>query len=90
MEHARVPDTGNYLDGLASIRRTASLARHVPAKFRRVGPDGRDALVDNAAALVALREVGYHGCLSIEYEGDEPAGRAVPRALAHLRETVTG
>jgi sugar phosphate isomerase/epimerase len=78
-------DTGNYVDGLASITRTAHLARHVHAKFRRVGPDGRDALVDHAAVVRVLDEVGYRGCLSVEYEGEEPGERAVPRALAHLR-----
>ena len=59
-------DTGNYVDGLASIRRTAKLARHVHAKFRQVGPDGRDQLVDQAAVVAELRRVGYQGCLSIE------------------------
>lgn len=81
-------DTGNYLDGVASIERTAHLARHVHAKCRRVGPDGRDALVDHAAVVATLRRVGYTGCLSVEYEGEEPAERAVPRAVAHLRELL--
>jgi sugar phosphate isomerase/epimerase len=78
-------DTGNYLDGLASIERTVHLARHVHAKFRRVGPDGRDALVDHAPVVAALRGAGYAGCVSVEYEGEEPGERAVPRALRHLR-----
>ncbi len=81
-------DTGNYVDGLASIRRTAHLARHVHAKFRRVGADGRDALVDHAAAVAELRKAGYQGCLSVEYEGEEPGARTVPRALRHLREVL--
>jgi sugar phosphate isomerase/epimerase len=81
-------DTGNYVDGLASIRRTAHLARHVHAKFRRVGPDGRDALVDHAAVVAELRAAGYQGCLSVEYEGEEPGAQAVPRALRHLREVL--
>lgn len=81
-------DSGNYLDGLASIRRTAALARHVHAKFRRVGPDGADALVDHEAVVAELRRVGYRGCLSIEYEGEEPGHTAVPRAVAHLREVL--
>src|SRR5262245_24382037 len=83
-------DTGNYVDGLASIRRTAHLARHVHAKFRRVGPDGRDAAVDHEAVVAELRRAGYRGCLSVEYEGEEPPESAVPRAVAHLRRLLDG
>jgi sugar phosphate isomerase/epimerase len=83
-------DTGNFVDGLASIRRTAQLARHVHAKFRQVGPDGRDRLVDHEVVIAELRRVGYQGCLSVEYEGEEPAEMAVPRAVAHLRRVLAG
>jgi sugar phosphate isomerase/epimerase len=83
-------DTGNYVDGLASIRRTAGLARHVHAKFREVGPDGRDRLVDHEAVVGELRRVGYQGCLSIEYEGEEPSESAVPRAVAYMRRLLEG
>ena len=81
-------DTGNYLDGLASIERTARLAWHVHAKFTQVLDDGRDARVDQDAAVAALRTVGYKGYVSVEYEGDEPSMTAVPRALAYLRGLV--
>jgi sugar phosphate isomerase/epimerase len=81
-------DTGNYVDGLDSIRRTARLARHVHAKFRRVGVDGRDRLVDHEAVIGELRQVGYQGCLSVEYEGEEAPETAVPRAVAHLRRIL--
>lgn len=81
-------DTGNYLDGLPSIRRTARLARHVHAKCGRIAPDGRDERVDNAAALGALRDAGYAGCVSVEYEGEEASRTAVPRALAYLRRVL--
>jgi sugar phosphate isomerase/epimerase len=33
-----------------------------------------------------LREHGYRGWISLEYEGNEDAGTAVPRSLALLRE----
>ena len=81
-------DTGNYLDGLASIERTARLAWHVHAKFTQVLDDGRDARVDQDAAVAALRTVGYKGYVSVEYEGDEPGMTAVPRALGYLRGLV--
>jgi L-ribulose-5-phosphate 3-epimerase len=83
-------DSGNYLDGLASIQRTARLAWHVHAKFKHVQPDGRDANVDNQATLNCLRQAGYAGCVSVEYEGEEPGATAVPRALGYLRALITG
>ena len=81
-------DTGNYVDGLESIRRTARLARHVHAKFRQVGGDGRDRLVDHEAVVRELRQVGYRGCLSVEYEGEEAPETAVPRAVAYMRRVL--
>src|SRR2546430_1044657 len=81
-------DTGNYLDGLASIERTARLAWHVHAKFTQVLEDGRDARVDQDAAVAVLRKVGYKGYVSVEYEGAEPGATAVPRALTYLRSLV--
>src|SRR5213596_3379627 len=81
-------DTGNYLDGLASIERTARLAWHVHAKFTQVLDDGRDARVDQDAAVAALRTVGHKRYVSGEYARDEPSMTAVPRALAYLRGLV--
>ncbi len=81
-------DTGNYLDGAPSIARTAGLAWHVHAKFTRVGADGRDAGVDQDAAIRALRDVGYAGCISVEYEGEESGRTAVPRIVSYLRRAI--
>lgn len=81
-------DTGNSLDGLASITRTAKMAWYVHAKFTRVLPDGRDARVDHDAALEVLRDAGYDGCVSVEYEGKESGSAAVPRAVAYLRAAI--
>jgi L-ribulose-5-phosphate 3-epimerase len=78
-------DTGNYLDGLASIAATAARAWHVHAKFTEVGADGRDPKVDHDAILPLLLEAGYRGWVSVEYEGAEPGRTAVPRALDYLR-----
>ncbi len=83
-------DTGNYLDGVASIERTVRRAWHIHAKFTRVLPDGGDARVDYAVIIPVLRAAGYDGWLSIEYEGTEPSREAVPRALAYLRRAVNG
>ena len=81
-------DTGNYLDGLRSIARTAALAWHVHAKFTRVAADGRDPGVDHDAIVPLLRAAGYSGWVSVEYEGAEPSRTAVPRALAYLRQAI--
>lgn len=81
-------DTGNYLDGLASIKATVARAWHVHAKFTRVGSDGRDPGIDHDAILALLREAGYGGWISVEYEGAEPSRTAVPRALAYLRRAM--
>ena len=81
-------DTGNYLDGLSSIARTAALAWHAHAKFTRVGADGRDPSVDHDAIVPLLRAAGYSGWVSVEYEGAEPSRTAVPRALAYLRQAI--
>ncbi len=82
-------DTGNYLDGAASIARTAGHAWHVHAKFTRVGGDGRDMRVDQEAALRHLRAAGYAGCVSVEYEGEEPSRTAVPRTVSYLRQVLS-
>ena len=81
-------DSGNYLDGLASITGTAHLAWHVHAKFKQVQPDGRDTGIDQDKALAVLHAAGYQGCVSVEYEGEEPAASAVPRTLRYLRTAV--
>lgn len=83
-------DTGNFLDGTASVARTARRAWHVHAKFTNVGPDGRDAAVDHRRILGLLRDAKYAGCVSVEYEGPEPGRTAVPRIVAHLRDALRG
>jgi sugar phosphate isomerase/epimerase len=81
-------DTGNFLDGLPGIERTARRAWHVHAKFTRVMPDGGDAKVDYPAVIRLLRNTGYDGWVSLEYEGEEASRDAVPRALACLRQLL--
>lgn len=82
-------DTGNYLDGLASVKTTVTRAWHVHAKFTRIGDDGRDPSIDHDAIVALLREAGYDGWISAEYEGAEASRTAVPRALAYLQHAVS-
>ncbi|HET8999781.1 MAG TPA: sugar phosphate isomerase/epimerase family protein [bacterium] len=81
-------DTGNYLDGLASIAATAARAWHVHAKFTRVDGGGREPGIDHDAVIALLRQAGYDGWISIEYEGPEPSRTAVPRALGYLSQAI--
>lgn len=81
-------DTGNYLDGMTSIAQVAPLAAHVHAKLLKLDPAGKEVNIDHAAVFKLLRQANYRGFVSVEYEGDEPEARAVPRAIAHLRELL--
>jgi sugar phosphate isomerase/epimerase len=81
-------DTGNYIDGLPSIQRTVGHARHVHAKFTKVEQDGRDARIDQDPVIALLKQQGYQGCISVEYEGQEAGRTAVPRIVSYLRTLV--
>lgn len=80
-------DTGD-LGSLAAIERVASHAVHVHAKLIDLDDDGADRRLDWPATFAVLREAGYRGFLSIEYEGQEPAETALPRAVAYLRRVM--
>jgi sugar phosphate isomerase/epimerase len=56
-------------DFLASIRQTASLARHVRVKFYNPRPDGSEPFIDYGRMLNILGSVHYAGFLDIVYEG---------------------
>lgn len=44
-----------------------------------------EGVVDLAACVAALKEGGFDGWLSIEYEGEEPSETAVPRSVVNAR-----
>lgn len=83
-------DTGNYVDGWASVQKTVEIAAHVHAKFWKVAADGSDESVDYARILPALRAAGYTGWLSFEYEAEEAEETGIPRALAYLKRMLAG
>jgi sugar phosphate isomerase/epimerase len=79
-------DTGNYVDGLDGIARTAHLAkRHVHLKARDIRADGRDATFDLDATLDALSNAGFDGSLSVEYEGTQDELDCLPRIVSYLK-----
>lgn len=54
------------------------------AKF--VGTAVGEGTVDLAACLAALRDAGFDGWLSVEYEGEEDPMTAVPRCIENARK----
>jgi sugar phosphate isomerase/epimerase len=82
-------DTGNYRDGWPSVVRTVPRAAHVHAKFWRVDPSGAEPTMDYPALLAALRQRGYAGWISFEYEAAEDEATGIPRAFAYLQRLVT-
>ncbi len=82
-------------DYLASIRQTASLARHVRVKFYNPRPDGSEPFIDYDQVFNILRGVHYGGFLDIVYEpgtgtggAGEDAKTAIPRIARFLRAKV--
>ncbi|MEX2160143.1 MAG: sugar phosphate isomerase/epimerase family protein [Dehalococcoidia bacterium] len=76
-------DTGDYGD-TESVRRTLPHAVHIHAKMYELDGEGADRQ-DWPAIAGILRDGGYRGFLSIEYEGEEDPVAAVPRAVGYLR-----
>jgi sugar phosphate isomerase/epimerase len=81
-------DTGNFTDGWPSIQRVMGLVEHVHAKFWQVARDGSDEKVDYGRIFPALRQAGYDGWVSFEYETPEPEESGIPRSLAYLKKMM--
>ncbi|RLF17289.1 MAG: sugar phosphate isomerase/epimerase [Thermoprotei archaeon] len=82
-------DTGNYRENVyENIAKTAPYAIHVHAKFYEVTEDGREKNLDYNRIVSILRDAGFKGYLSIEYEGKEDPKVAVPRIAKFLRELL--
>ena len=81
-------DTGNYIDGIPAIARTAHLAIHVHAKYRDLDSQGNETCIDYRAIFDLLRNANYRGYISVEYEGTEEEFEAVPRAVGCMRRYI--
>jgi gluconolactonase len=82
-------------DFMDSIRRTASLARHVRAKFYAPRPDGSEPAIEYREIMNILAGVHYGGFVDLVYEPAAPGAgsredraTAIPRALAFLRRVL--
>lgn len=81
-------DTGNYLDGLRSIEKTAAWAVHVHAKLYDVAADGSERRLDYREIFALLKRAHYGGFLSLEYEGTEDPFEVLPRAVIRFRQLL--
>jgi L-ribulose-5-phosphate 3-epimerase len=80
-------DTGNYPgDPYSGIAKLAPHATIVQAKTYYGGGEWYTLDLDYKRIAGILKKAGYHGWVSLEMEGKEPAQTAVPKSLAVLRE----
>lgn len=82
-------DLGNYrVDPYREVADTAKYAVNVHAKIYKASVESVDEKLDYRRMVGILRDRGYNGYLSVEYEGEEPAEYAVPKALEALKKLV--
>jgi sugar phosphate isomerase/epimerase len=83
-------DLGNYRsDPYREIADTVPYAVTTHVKTQAPDASGRYTLLDQRRILQILREQGYKGYLSIEYEAEEDPSLAVPRFAAFLKSLVS-
>lgn len=79
-------DTGNFLEApYAKLEQMASRAAYVHAKTYFGGGEWYTLDLDYQKVAQILATAGYHGYVSLEFEGKEEAATAVPRSFALLR-----
>jgi hypothetical protein len=82
-------DLGNYrTDPYREIAATVPYAVTTHVKTQGRDSSGQHFLLDQPRILQILREQGYKGYLSIEYEAEEDPMLAVPRFTNYLRSLV--
>jgi sugar phosphate isomerase/epimerase len=83
-------DTGNFLDDqYRQFEAIAPKAVLVQAKTYFGGGTWYTLDIDYHRIAKILREVGYRGYVSLEYEGKEPHETAIPKSLSVLREAFS-
>ena len=82
-------DLGNYrADPYREIAETVPYAVTTHVKTQARDASGQPFLLDHPRILQILREKGYKGYLSIEYEAEEDPLLAVPRFANYLKSLV--
>ena len=80
-------DTGNFLEApYGKLEQIAPHATIVQAKTYYGGGVWYTLELDYKRIAALLRKANFHGYISLEMEGNEPAATAVPKSLAMLRE----
>ncbi|MEW6156574.1 MAG: sugar phosphate isomerase/epimerase family protein, partial [Verrucomicrobiota bacterium] len=78
-------DTGNFLEEpYEKLRQIAPRTVFVQAKTYFGGGEWYTLDLDYAKIAALLREVNYHGYISLEFEGKEPPETGVPKSLEVL------
>lgn len=80
-------DTGNFPSKIRyeAIKMVAPLAVHVHAKTYNFDKEGNETSIDYERVIEILRESGYEGFLSIEYEGAGDETQGVRKSLKLLK-----
>ncbi len=82
-------DTGNFLeDTYGQMEQIAPYAEMVQAKTYFGGGEWYTLDIDYARVAAILRQAGFQGWISLEFEGKEDAATGIPRSLALLREQL--
>lgn len=80
-------DTGNFREDLYErLEKMAPRTVFVQAKTYYGGGEWYTLDIDYARVATILKNVGYKGYISLEFEGKEEPGIAVPKSLAVLRD----
>ena len=74
-------------DFYGSIEQTAPYAVYVRTKLYRM-ETGEEAWLDYPRIFRILKGVGYNGCLSIVYEGEEESLQAIKKGVTYLRSLL--
>jgi len=83
-------DTGNFLeDPYDSLEKIAPQTVFVQAKTYYGGGTWYTLDLDYPRIAQILRDVNYHGYISLEYEGKEDYHTAIPKSLAMLRDSFS-
>jgi sugar phosphate isomerase/epimerase len=83
-------DTGNFhgVDPYADLARCAPYAVTVQVKVEMQAKGGPKQEADLGRLVRIVKDVGYRGYVTLEYEGAEPPLTAVPRYLERLRSLL--
>ncbi len=78
--------TGHY-DKYRGMRELLPFAKAISAKSHRFSPDGQEIDIDYTTMLLLIKNSGYTGYISVEYEGDGLTEEAGILATKKLLET---